>query len=87
MSTSLDYLERVAARARREGAPVGDVSDRVIWRVAEKQARSFFGALAVCTAGYAAAAVAALLFAYAFAAAADDPLGSLIQTASVFTTM
>jgi len=87
MNASLDYVDRLAARARREEAPGGDVAGRVMGRLAETQARSFFGALAVCTAGYAAAAIAALLFAYAYAASLDDPLASLIQTASVFTTM
>lgn len=87
MNASLDHLERLAVRARREEAPTGDVSARVMGRLAERQEHSFFGALAVCTAGYAAAAIAALLFAYAFAASVDDPLASLIQTASVFTTM
>lgn len=80
-------LDELAAQARRETPPAGDVSRAVLRRIREAAPNPLFRPLAFMTAGYAALATAALLVVYLYADAVDDPVAALIQSASIFVTM
>ena len=87
MNTSLDYIEQLARQARIEAAPQGDVRGKVLDRLEESPKNSWVTPFAVMTTGYAAVAAMALFFAYNLMTTLDDPVSSIIQTASVITPM
>ena len=84
MKNALDYFERLASRARREEAPQGDVSYRVLARLTER-APTLATPLAVFALGYAATASVALVYGLTVIQAASDPLSPVFQMASVIT--
>ncbi len=82
MKDSLDYIERLASRARQEKAPQGDVSQRVLLRLTGR-GPSFATPMAVFALGYAAAASVALVYGVSLIQAFSDPFASVFQMASV----
>jgi len=84
MKGSLDYIERLASRARQEEAPQGDVSQRVLLRLAGR-GPAFGVPMAVFTLGYAAAAAVALVYGVSLFQTFSDPFASVFQMASVIT--
>lgn len=82
MSKPLEYVEKLARRARHEEAPQGDVSRRVLSRLTARE--SVLGApMFVFATGYAALASAALVYGYILMQAMSDPLLSVFQQASI----
>jgi len=84
MKDSLDYIERLASRALHEEAPQGDVSRRVLLRLATPRP-NFAAPMAVFALGYAGAASVALVYGVSLLQAFSDPLASVFQMVSVIT--
>ena len=81
MNDSLERIESIAARARQEKAPQGDVSRLVIRRLRDSGG-SLFKPMLVFAAGYAAAASVALVFSITLLNEINDPLTPIFQMAS-----
>ena len=82
MSKSLEYVERLARRARQERAPQGDVSQRVLSRLGERETVMATPMLVFAT-GYAALASVALVYGYILFETMNDPLLSLFQQSTI----
>ena len=72
-------LEQLAARARREVVPVGDVSAEVMRRIRSEEADAPSAPLAVFAAGYAALAATALVFGVSLFNVINDPLAAMFE--------
>ena len=72
-------LEQLAARARREVVPVGDVSAEVMRRLRSKEAAASTTPLTLFAAGYAAIAATALVFGVSLFNVINDPLAAMFE--------
>ena len=82
MTDPFDYMDKLATRARHDRAPQGDVSQRILYRLAEQESR-VESPMLVFAAAYAAIASAALAYGYVLFGSMTDPLLSLFQQATV----
>lgn len=86
MSEAMRRFERLAANARREQAPVGDVTVRVRAEIdARRAGRLAARRMLVLTGMYAAACAAVLVAAYLAAGTESDPIVSFFATAKGVT--
>ena len=83
MNDPLEYIEKLAARARQEKALQGDVSQLVLRRIHERE-DSLSRPMLVFAAGYAAAASIALAYGLMLFNTINDPLSSVFQIAAGF---
>jgi len=74
----VDQLDRLVRRARQERGPQGDVSQRVLSRLAEREPVMATPMLVFAT-GYAALASVAIGYGYSLFLTMNDPLLSLFQ--------
>ena len=81
MNDPLDYIEKLAAHARQEEAPQGNVSRLVVGRLHERE-DSLSKPMFVFAAGYAAAASMALAYGLMLLNTINDPLSSVFQIAA-----
>lgn len=81
MNDPLDYIDRLAQRARQEEAPHGDVTHRVMQRLHEAENR-LTTPLILLTAGYAAAASVAVVYGFMLLNAIDSPLSTIFHVAA-----
>jgi hypothetical protein len=81
MTEPFDYLDKLARRARQDHAPQGDVSQRILHRLAEQENR-IGSPMVVFAAGYAAVASVALVYGYVLFGSMTDPLLSLFHQAA-----
>ncbi len=80
MTEPLDYLDRLARKAREERAPQGDVRRRVLEGLQPSEP-VLIKPMLIFTAGYAAAASVAVVFGMVLLNAMTDPVTSVFQTA------
>ncbi|MBI4829967.1 MAG: hypothetical protein HY801_00095 [Candidatus Lindowbacteria bacterium] len=83
MNDPLEYIEKLAARARQEEVPQGDVSRLVFGRLHESE-DSLSKPMLLFAAGYAAAAFITLAYGLALFNMINDPLSSVFQIAAAF---
>lgn len=82
MREPMEYVEQLARRARQETAPQGDVSGRVLSRLASGE--SLLGVpMLVFATGYAALASVALVYGYILFGTINDPLLSVFQQVAI----
>jgi hypothetical protein len=84
MSNPLDYVEKLASRARLERAPQGDVTALVMDRL-QVGGNLLTRPMLVFAAGYALAAVVAVVYGFYLFDTMGDPLTMLFQEAAALT--
>ena len=84
MVNPLDYIEKLAGRARLEPAPQGDVTALVMERLRESR-NPLARPMLVFAAGYAVAAVIAVVYGVYLLDTLGDPLALLFQEAAALT--
>ncbi len=77
----LDYVDRLARRARQEAAPARDVSGAVLRRL-EAPAATLRNPMFIIAAGYAAVAAAMMVYGWNVVQAIQDPIADVFRIAA-----
>lgn len=78
MSNPLNYVDRLAARARQESVPAVDTAERVLHQIQQQQRRTV-RPLAFVAAGSLALAAGIAVFIVPLIQSMTDPLGAVFQ--------
>lgn len=84
MDDTRDKLERLAARARAEEAPAGDVRRAVLGKIRRREQEAV-QPLTIFATGYAAVGLVAVGFAVVLFNAISDPLSAMFQFGNVIS--